>query len=74
MLLFLDEACLGQLTFELAEDLLLREALPPELDECIHLLCTGYRLDTLAALAVELVDQHLDESAHMLEAAQSRRC
>ena len=74
MLLLLDPASFRGFALEFAENLLLREALPPELDESIHLLCTGYRLDTLAALAVELVDQHLDESAHMLEAAQSRRC
>ena len=69
MFLFLNEACFGQLALQLAENFLLAQTLPPEFDQCIHLLLAGHYFYTLVALTIELVDEHLNEASYVLEAA-----
>lgn len=48
------------------------EALPPEIYQGVHLLCSCYRLDTLTTLSIVLVDKHLDKAANVRYAAQQR--
>ena len=69
MLFLLHEPCLAQLTFQLAQDLLMAKALPPELDESVYLLITLHNLDTLPPLPVVLIDEHLYEAANVWYAA-----
>ena len=59
MFLFLHETLLGQLSLELAQDLLLRQTLLVEIDQCINLLGPRDALDTDLLLPVELIDEHL---------------
>ena len=72
MFLLLYQAGFGQFAFELAEDLLLGKALPPEVDKRVDLIVSRHRLDTLAPLTVELIDQHFNEPSHVLIPAQGR--
>ena len=46
------------------------EALPPELYKCVDLSLLRHRLDTLPALSVVLVDEHLDEAADVWDSTQ----
>ena len=74
MLFFLDETRLGQLAFELAQDLLLRQTLPPEFNQSVHLLFTLHSFYTFATFAIKLVDKHFYESSNVPKAAQSGGC
>ena len=60
MFLFLHETLLGQLSLELAQDLLLRQTLLVEFNQRINLLWPRYALNTDLLLPVELIDEHLN--------------
>ena len=66
VLFFLNESCFGQFTLELAKDLLLGQALPPEVNESVNLLFPGNSLYTFASLTIKLIDEHFNEAAHVL--------
>ena len=72
MLFLFNKACLGQFALQFAQNLLLAEALPPELYQRVDLLISRDRLDTLTTLPIELIDQHLDKAAHVAETTEGR--
>lgn len=49
------------------------QTLPPELNQSVHLLISGHSLDALAPFAVELIDQHFDETSDVRDAAEGGR-
>ena len=72
VLLFLNKASFSEFAFQLAKNLLLGETLPPEIDQGVDLIVTRHSLYTLASLAVKLIYQHFNQSAHVLISTQSR--
>lgn len=73
MFLLFYEACFCELSLELAKDLLLAETLPPEFNQGVNLVWLSNSLDALSALAVKLVDQHLNETTSVRHSSQCRR-